>query len=412
MAEQGLTKGKIDAAKPAMHKGRPTSKLLFDRKVIGFGLRVSAGGTKTYFVQYRQGSGRGAPKRRYTIGKHGSPWTVDTARQAALRILGRVVEGANPADERKLDPTQTVRRLAERFLEIHVAKKKPRTVQTYRALIERLIQPELATVRVPDLTAVHVGTLHYQLRRTRVTANRTVTLLSKMLAWGHRNGFPLPGDNPCRGLERYAERPRERFLRPNELTRLGDALTAADSDPANLYQVAAVRLLIFTGARMTEILTLRWTWIDLNNGVIRLPDSKTGAKTIHLSAPARAVLDGLPRVSGNPHVIVGGKTGAHLVNLEKPWRRIRKAAGLDDVRLHDLRHSFASVGAGTGMGLPMIGKLLGHSQPQTTARYAHLDHDPVTAANEAIGRRIAAAMAGKPAAQGRKASAGAEIAPG
>src|SRR5262249_27533110 len=213
--------------------------------------------------------------------------------------------------------------------------------------------------------------------------------------WGHRNGFPLPGDNPCRGLEKYPERPRERFLRPNELARLGDALAAADADPVNLYQVAAVRLLIFTGARMTEILTLIWDWIDLDNGVVRLPDSKTGAKTIHLSAPARAVLDALPRVVGNPYVIVGAKDGAHLVNLEKPWRRIRKTAGLTDVRLHDLRHSFASVGAGAGMGLPMIGKLLGHSQPQTTARYAHLDHDPVKAANEAIGRRIAAALDGK-----------------
>lgn len=396
MAEQGLTKGRIDAARPAMRKGRLTAKLLFDRKVTGFGLKVSPGGAKTYFVQYRQGSGRAAPKRRYTIGKHGSPWTVDTARQEALRILGRVVEGANPADERRLDPTQTVRRLAERFLEIHVAKKKPRTEQTYRALIDRLILPELGTARVPDLTAMHVGSLHYKLRHTRVTANRAVALLSKMLAWGHRNGFPLPGDNPCRGLEKYAERPRERFLRGNELARLGDALAAADADPANLYQVAAVRLLIFTGARLSEILTLTWEWIDLDNGIVRLPDSKTGAKTIHLSAPARAVLDGLPRVSGNPHVIVGGKTGAHLVNLEKPWRRIRKTAGLPDVRLHDLRHSFASVGAGAGMGLPMIGKLLGHTQAQTTARYSHLDHDPVRAANEAIGRRIAAAMAGKP----------------
>ena len=399
MAAQGLTKGRIDAAKPAMRKGRLATKLMFDRKVIGFGLKVSPGGSKTFFVQYRQGSGRAAPKRRYTIGKYGSPWTVDTARQEALRILGRVVEGANPADEKKLDPTQTVRRLAEQFLEIHVAKKKPRTEQTYRALIDRLILPELGALRVPDLTAVHVGTLHYKLRPTRVTANRTVTLLSKILGWGHRNGFPLAGDNPCQGLEKYAERPRERFLRPNELTRLGDALVAAEADPAKLYQVAAVRLLIFTGARMTEVLTLRWQWIDLDKGIARLPDSKSGAKTIHLSAPARAVLDALPRVTGNPYVIVGGKTGAHLVNLEKPWRRIRKTAGLDDVRLHDLRHSFASVGAGSGMGLPMIGKLLGHSQPQTTARYAHLDHDPVKVANEAIGRRIAAAMAGKPAAK-------------
>src|SRR5215472_12948226 len=146
MAEQGLTKGRIDAAKPAMRKGRLATKLLFDRKVIGFGLKVSPGGSKTFFVQYRQGSGRAAPKRRYTIGKYGSPWTVETARQEALRILGRVVEGANPADERKLDPTQTVRQLAERFLEIHVAKKKPRTEQTYRALIYRFILPELGAV--------------------------------------------------------------------------------------------------------------------------------------------------------------------------------------------------------------------------------------------------------------------------
>jgi len=398
MAEQGLTKGRIDAAKPAMRKGRLTAKLMFDRKVIGFGLKVSPGGAKTYFVQYRQGSGRAAPKRRYTIGKHGSPWTPDSARKEALRILGRVAEGANPTDEKKLDPSQTMRRLAERFLEIHVAKKKPRTEQTYRALIDRLILPELGAARIPDLTAAHVSALHYKLRRTRVTANRTVTLLSKMLAWGHRNGFPLPSDNPCRGLEKYAERPRERFLRANELTRLGDALATADADPANLYQIAAVRLLTFTGARMTEILTLRWEWVDLDGGMIRLPDSKTGAKTIHLSAPARAVLDALPRVSDNPHVIVGGKTGAHLVDLEKPWRRIRKAAGLADVRLHDLRHSFASIGAGAGMGLPMIGKLLGHSQPQTTARYAHLDQDPLKAANEAIGRRIVAAMEAKSSA--------------
>ncbi len=398
MAEQGLTKSRIDAARPAILKGQPVVRFLFDRKVIGFGLKVSPGGTKTYFVQYRQGSGRAAPKRRYTIGKHGSPWTVDTARQEALRILGRVAGGANPADERKLDPTQTISQLAERFLEIHVAKKKARTEQTYRALISRLILPELGAVRIPDLTAGHVGNLHHKLRQIRVTANRTVALLSKMLAWGHRNGFPLPGDNPCRGLEKYAERSRERFLKPGESTRLGEALASADADPANLYQVAAVRLLIFTGARMTEILTLRWDWIDLDNGVVRLPDSKTGAKTIYLSAPARAVLDALPRMTDNPYVIVGAKDGAHLINLEKPWRRIRNAAGLPDVRLHDLRHSFASVGAGAGMGLPMIGRLLGHSQPQTTARYAHLDHDPIKAANETIGRRIAAAMAGKPGA--------------
>ena len=125
-----------------------------------------------------------------------------------------------------------------------------------------------------------------------------------------------------------------------------------------------------------------------------LPDSKTGKKAIRLNAPARKVLEGIPRLEGNPFVICGERPGQHLVNLQKPWRRIRKAAELDDVRLHDLRHSFASVGASSGQSLIVIGKMLGHSQPATTARYAHLADDPVKAASDAVGARIAAAMDG------------------
>jgi integrase len=198
------------------------------------------------------------------------------------------------------------------------------------------------------------------------------------------------GSNPCRHVEKFGERKRERMLSPAELARLGEALAAYDGSP---YAVAAVNLLVFTGARLGEVLGLQWEWIDFERGEARLPDSKTGAKTLHLPPPARAVLADLPRLDGNPYVIAGAKEGAALVNLEKPWRAIRKAAGLDDVRLHDLRHAFASVAASSGMGLPIIGKMLGHTQAATTARYAHLASDPVKAAAAAVAGKIAAAMA-------------------
>ncbi|MGH6989060.1 MAG: site-specific integrase [Stellaceae bacterium] len=206
------------------------------------------------------------------------------------------------------------------------------------------------------------------------------------------------GSNPCRHVEKYPQRRRERFLSAVELARLGDALAAFDGSP---NVVAAVKLLVFTGARLGEVLGLRWEWIDFERGAARLPDSKTGAKTLHLPPPALAVLAELPRIEGNPHVIAGAREGAAWVNLEKPWRAIRKVAGLDDVRLHDLRHAFASVAASSGMGLPIIGKMLGHTQAQTTARYAHLASDPVKAATAVAGKIAAAIGGGGDAGKGR-----------
>jgi integrase len=174
---------------------------------------------------------------------------------------------------------------------------------------------------------------------------------------------------------------------------LGEALRKAEQDKScSPWVIAAIRLLTFTGARRNEILTLRWEHVSEEHGCLMLPD--TGRKAIHLNAPALAVLQSVPRLEGNPHVICGEKAGQHLVNIEKPWRRCRKAAKLDDVRLHDLRHSFASVAASGGQSLVVIGKMLGHSQPATTARYAHLADDPVKAASDAVGRHIAAAMEG------------------
>ena len=208
-------------------------------------------------------------------------------------------------------------------------------------------------------------------------------------AWGLRT----EGTNPCRHVKKYPENKRERYLTKDELQRLGATLADAERDNTETpFTLAALGLLILTGARLTEILTLKWQYVDLAGGVLRLPDSKTGAKPIYLNDAAIKVLRGVPLMVGNPFVIAGKKRGARLINLQKPWRRIRAAARLHNVRIHDLRHSFASIGAGAGMSLTVIGKLLGHTQAVTTQRYAHLAADPIRAASNLIGSEISEAM--------------------
>ena len=196
--------------------------------------------------------------------------------------------------------------------------------------------------------------------------------------------------NPCRHVKRFKEDKRERFLSDAEYRRLGSALREIEQEGSETAAaIAAIRLLMLTGCRLSEIQKLRWEHVDLEAGELRLPDTKTGAKLVHLGEPAIAVLRGIERQDDNPWVIAGRKVGSHLTDMQHPWRRIRARAGLDDVRIHDLRHSFASGGLLVGEGLPMIGKLLGHTQVQTTARYAHLANDPVKSAANRIASRIA-----------------------
>lgn len=249
-------------------------------------------------------------------------------------------------------------------------------------------------------------------------ANRFLAVISKAFNWAGRRGLVPEAHNPASRIERYRETQRERFLNTSELARLGEVLRQGEAiglpwtidgakpnakhapkesnrrrilDP---HATAAIRLLILTGARLREILHVKWDEVDFERGVILLPASKTGKKTIYLSAAALEIFPGLPRIAGNPYVFPGGVEGKPRVDLKKPWAAISKAAKLEGVRIHDLRHSFASFGAGASMGLPIIGKLLGHTQPATTARYAHLDADPMRRAVETIGATIAGAMAG------------------
>jgi integrase len=238
-----------------------------------------------------------------------------------------------------------------------------------------------------------VAGFHHQHRSRPYQANRSLAVLSKMMTLAEAWGLRTDGSNPCRHVKKYQEHKRERFLTQQELRRLGAALTDVQTHRTESpFVIAAIGLLVLTGARLTEVLTLRWDYVDFENQVLRLPDSKTGAKLIYLNDAAVKLLRTLPSMAGNPFVIAGGKPGARLINLQKPWRRIRAAANLDDVRIHDLRHSFASVGAGAGMSLILIGKLLGHKQAATTARYAHLAADPILAASNVIGNHISGAM--------------------
>jgi len=257
-------------------------------------------------------------------------------------------------------------------------------------MINRNILPAMRRRKVAEITRADVLKLHHSLREAPYEANRTLALISKMMNLAEAWGLRPEGTNPCRHVKRYAEKKRERFLTGAELARLGAALSEAErTQVVSNYVIAAIRLLLMTGCRLNEILTLRWDFLDLEDLCLRLPETKTGAKVVQLSAPALEILSKIERRDDNPYVIVGHKRGYHLVNAQKPWHYIRAQAGLDDVRLHDLRHTFASIAAGLGEGLPMIGKLLGHTQAATTHRYAHLASDPVKQSAERIGATVA-----------------------
>jgi integrase len=304
-------------------------------------------------------------------------------------LLGLKAAGKDPAAERdRQKGVISVAELGARFLDDYVRQHcKLTTAGEYRRAVKLLINPALGRHRVSDVQRGDVTRVHHDLRDRPYQGNRPLSVLSKMFNLAEEWGLRPDGSNPCRHVKKYREHKRERFLTTDEKHRLGIALAdARSSQSESPFAIAAIILLILTGARLREILTLRWDYVDLENGELRLPDSKTGAKTIYLNAAAIKLLRTMPRMQGNPQVIPSHKAGAHVLDLQKPWRRIRDKAKLPGVRIHDLRHTYAATAAGLGMSLPMIGKLLGHAQPATTARYAHLD--PVRLHPTRLGPRL------------------------
>ena len=378
-----LTKRLVDTA-----KAQETDYFLWDEEIPGFGLRVFATGKKSYLIQYRK-DGR---TRRVSFGRYGTI-TPEEARKKARELLVGVGDGQDPAEEiRQNRYAPTVAGLCERFMDEHVEGRcKPATRLEYSRLIELFIKPAFGNHKVAAITRADITRLHHDMRATPYQANRTLAALSKMFNLAEIWGLRTDGANPCRHVKKYRETKRERYLSAEELSRLGVVLGQVEREGTESPSaIAAFRLLLLTGCRLREIQTMKWSYIQGNQ--LHLPDSKTGAKRVYLGPPALHVLANIERQDDNDYVITGKVRGQHLTDLQPPWQRIRRRAGLEDVRIHDLRHSFASGAVMMGESLPMIGKLLGHSQVQTTARYAHLADDPVQAAASRISQNISNQM--------------------
>lgn len=400
-----ITKRSVDTLAAALG----SEVVLWDSVVKGFGVRVRSGGTKTYVVRYRLGTGRGAPIRNYTIGPHGSPWTPDTARAEAIRILGLAENGSDPGGKRVEDrEAMTVSLLCDLYLAEGCATKKASTLATDRGRIARHIKPLLGKKKAQAISRADIQRFMQDVAAGKTacdektgahgraiveggtgTATRTVGLLGGIFSFAVERGIcPV---NPVQGVKRYRDRKNERFLSPREVATLGRGLTIMEEVEAiSPVMAAAVRLLLLSGCRKSEILSLRWSFVDFDRGYLRLPDSKTGEKTVPLGAPALKLLADLPRLS--EWVFPAASGGSHLVGLPRAWEAVREWCGLEGARIHDLRHSFASFGALGGDSLVVIGALLGHKDTKTTSRYAHLADDPVKAAADRISGAIAASM--------------------
>ena len=438
-------------------------EIIWDTEIKGFGCRRQQDG-KVFVVKYRVGKGRAARQRFYKIGRLGSPWTPDSAREECKRILALVFQGHDPAAKRDLQKAAaSVNEAFDLFIAGSHGKRAQRTVAEYRRLYDKLAKARLGRHRVEDVLHEDIQKLHSSHSSTPPQANRLLQMLSAFFNWCERNGHRPRYTNPCRDIEKYEEFYKDRFLSEKELVLLSQALSAYEEqyghfkekshkkgktgqgeiNAVTTYITAAIRLLIFTGARRNEIVTLKWEDVDFENRQLRLPQSKTGKKTIYLSAPALEVLSKIPRFEGNPYVICGAKEGTHLVNIKDAWERIRKMAtvelwqedkkiaalikkaksqlpedcridalfktvqvlakksyitlpnGLMDVTPHTLRHTYASSAVVSGQHLRVLGSLLGHSNTRTTERYANLANDMLQQANEAISTRLSQTMSGK-----------------
>jgi integrase len=388
MATARINKRSVDAA-----LAQTKDRYLWDDQLRGFGLKITPTGNKIYLIQYNL-HGRNGRTSRVKVGPHGV-LTAEQARTEAKKLLGDVAARRDPAESRaKAKAQRTLGSAVALFLDEYVdAKLKPSTAEEYRRLMRLHLAERLRSRPLGAIARADIATLHLKLRDKPYQANRLLAVLSKFFNWAKMQDLRSDASNPCRHIKKYRERKRERFLTECELGRLGQALVNAETEGlASPWVIAAIWLLILTGARHSEIRKLLWSEVDLSRRRLRLRESKTNEKTIYLSDAAVEILASIPRLDDNPHVICGEKIGACLVNLQKPWRRIRQMADLDDVRIHDLRHSFASFAAARGHSLQAIGALLGHAQTSTTARYAHLTENGVARTNDDVCALIAARM--------------------
>ncbi len=361
--------------------------VFWDRSLAGYGVRVYPSGRKVYVVQTRAGG----KSRRVTVGRHGEI-APDRARKHAAKIIARLKAGLSPVRSEPA-PAPTVADLAGRYRREYVAMHcKPNTVKHYGLMLAKHIVPRLGELAVAEVERKDILKFQFELSDMPTVANRCVDILVKMFNLAELWEMRPPGRNPCKSVRRYkVVRRKERFLTPNELARLGSVLEIAPAERlASRHAAAAIRLLVLTGCRRNEIMGLAWEDLDFEAGEMRLRDSKTGGRVVPMPPAAAQVLADLPRIDGNPWVFPGRKKGTRQTNINDSWNRVRKRARLDGVRLHDLRHTFASRALAIGEGLPMIGELLGHRKIDTTARYAHLARESIQASTARVADSIGA----------------------
>lgn len=375
-----MTKRLVESIKP-----NPTKiEKVWDSEIKGFGLIILPSGRKTYCVEYRNENRR---KKRLKIGVHGI-LTTEEARKAAVQLLAKVAQGKDPAREKKIKQhLQTISDLSKEYIERHGVRKKPRSLQEDQKLLNSIILPKLGNRTVKDITRHEVETLHLSLGKTPYHANRMLALLSKMfslsVAWEWREL------NPVNGIERYQEQKRERWLKDDELLRFLEAL---DQYPKN-YTALAIKFLLLTGARKSEALNATWDQIDFKRGFWTKPAHLTKQKKLEhlpLSRETLSLLKTLKKFNkeNSPFLFPGRNEGKPLTQIRKFWSKILKESDLVDVRIHDLRHTYASHLVSNGLSLSIVGKLLGHTQASTTQRYAHLADEPLRKATEYFGNKV------------------------
>jgi len=356
------------------------NKITYDTELKGFGVRTTAKGSKSFVLNYRA-QGR---ERRITIG-HWPSWSVTAARKHAQELKRAIDIGEDPMEKRHEERQAiTIAQLCDLYVERHLPKKRESSAKNDLSLIRKVIKPRLGSHRVVNVKHSELEKLHRELTQTApYRANRTVALLSKMFNLAIRWG--LAEENPAQGIEKNPENKRERYLTKAELARLSIALDQ-HSRPSSAN---AIRLLLLTGARRGEVLSAQWVDFDLSEGVWTKPSSHTKQKKIHrvpLSAAATDLLIQMKKSSESEFLFPGTDIRKPLTDIKKTWESLRTKADIEDVRLHDLRHTYASLLASAGTSLPIIGALLGHTQTQTTARYAHLLDDPLREATETVAK--------------------------
>jgi integrase len=392
----------VDSMVRALPAPTAGNRISYDDEVKGFGIRVTAAGARAFILNYRA-DGR---ERRITIGSF-PDWSVKAAREQAKSLKRHIDVGEDPMADRDEDrAARSVGQLCDLFEAEYLPSRRATTSEDYRSLIRLYIRPRFGKLKVASLRHTDVASLHREIaKRAPYRANRMLAVLSKMMGLAVKEGWRT--DNPTRGIERAPEEKRERFLSPAEIARLADALA---SHPERI-SANAIRFLLLTGARRGEALSAAWDQFDMAAGVWTKPSAHTKQKKVHrvpLSAPAIALLADMKReaVPGCPYVFPSAKavyrargTGrlGHepLTDIKRTWASVCEAADVTGARLHDLRHSYASVLASSGLSLHIVGALLGHTQPRTTARYAHLYDDVLRAATERVGAVVTGARQDK-----------------